>query len=407
MTKEQPDQQSEPVPELAQDQGVDEQDTSAASADAKRSSEPKSKAPKKRQSRTGSLLMGGVFVLVALGALGLGVHNYQQIQAQAALDTRLQTLEQSLAVQGQARGELQREVEALLTQERQAWGDALQSVQEDLARTSVRITQLDGHRREDWLLAEVEYLLRLASQRLLVEGDVKSAQVLLVNADQVLQSIDDYSLLKVREALQQDLVRLRALPELDLNGAYLQLAALIGQIEQLPSMPVDPFAAQETALDAVPEMPAEEVSEATDIDSLLTHAEGFALQAWQGFAGLYRINSDRDQPVQVLMTPNEEIYLRQNLRLMLEQAQLALLQGRQPVYDHALEKAQRWVQRHFQRQAVTEAMVAQLQELAALQVNPQLPEIGRGLKALKAHLETLYQESLQPRSGNASEEASE
>lgn len=403
MTKEQPEP-SEQKQEVAPKAEADQPDTSAEVKPA--SGKPTAAATGKQGKVRWQALFGILLLMLVLGALTLGGHNYQQLQEQAKLDNRMQTLEQSLAVQGQARSELQREMEALLERERGIWQQQQQLMREELAKTGARITQLDGHRREDWLLAEAEYLLRLANQRLLVEGDVKSATVLLINADQVVRSIDDYSLLKVREALQQDLVLLRAVPEYDLTGAYLQLSALADQIALLPSLPVEPFAAtsvpESNAEKSTPELdPALEVSE-----ELLLQAQGLALEAWGSFAGLYRINSNRDEPVQVLMTPNEEVYLRQNLRLMLEQAQLALLQGRQPVYEQSLAKAQLWLERYFQRQPATEALQSQLETLATLQINPELPEIGRGLKALKTHLEALYRASLQLQPEN-SEKAAE
>ncbi len=363
----------------------------------------RSAVPRRRPGARGLLLI--VLLLAACAALGLAAYNYQQLQQQQGLTERMQILEQGLALQGQARAELKDALEARVLEERVLWQQAEQRQQEALARTSARITQLDGNRREDWLLAEVEYLLRLASQRLLIENDVKSARVLLESADQVVRSIDDYSLLKVREALQLDLVALRAVPDQDINGSYLQLAALAAQIDQLPSMPVDPFTAAESVADADDAGVAEPLP-AEGADAWMATANRLVLEAWQGFAGLYRINSHRDEPVQVLLTPNEEIYLRQNLRLMLEQAQLALLQGRQSVYDQSLAKAQLWLQRYFQRQNATTSMLEQLAQLAKVQVRPQLPEIGRGLKALKQHLEALYQQSLEPQSPQPAEDRS-
>lgn len=260
-----------------------------------------------------------------------------------------------------------------------------ESDKQNIAQLQQRLTdaikQVNATRetsREDFLLAEAEYLLRLANQRVLMEQTATGALTLLKSTDQILRESDDVALYPVREALAQDIAALEAVPSLDTEGIYLQLAALSSQVDNLRVTPI-------TDKRKLPAMLEEITPESVE----QSWTEG-AAAAWGKAVDKFEklvVIQHRDEPVEPLMSPEQTYYLQQNLHLMLEQAQLALLQRKQQAFDASLLKANDWVSTYFdEKDATTESLLRAFAELKQIDVAPKLPDISGSLKALKAHL---------------------
>ncbi|MCX4027432.1 uroporphyrinogen-III C-methyltransferase [Endozoicomonas sp. SM1973] len=281
------------------------------------------------------------------------------------------------------------EVSAQLTQQQQQLSSTEQKLKQDVLGVAENISnlrrqfnQMQGTSRDDWQLAEVEYMLRLANQRLLTEGDIRGVEAILVSADAILRGLDNYSLYSVREALANDLAAVRAVEQTDVEGTYLKISALVSQVMELPLMPVSDYQKSQSA-------PAKKVEQADTGFSDKVSAK--LKQTWSNFSDHLRINISRDKPVQVLLTPKEELFLRQNLRMMFEQAQLALLQQNQLIYSNSLEKAASWLKEYFIYESTKVAAInKQLKQLAAIKLNPKLPDISGSLKATKQYIDELH-----------------
>ncbi|MDE1461424.1 uroporphyrinogen-III C-methyltransferase [Spartinivicinus poritis] len=280
------------------------------------------------------------------------------------------------------------EVSTQLTQQRQQLRNTEQKLKQDVLGVAENISnlrrqfnQMQGTSRDDWQLAEVEYMLRLANQRLLTEGDIRGVEAILVSADAILRGLDNYSLYSVREALANDLAAVRAVEQTDVEGTYLQISALVSQVMELPLMPVSDYQKNQS------EPPKAEQTDTGFSDKVSAKLK----QTWSNFSDHLRINISRDKPVQVLLTPKEELFLRQNLRMMFEQAQLALLQQNQLIYSNSLEKAANWLKEYFiYESAKVAAINKQLKQLAAIKLNPTLPDISGSLKATKQYIDELH-----------------
>lgn len=221
--------------------------------------------------------------------------------------------------------------------------------------------------RESWQLAEVEYLLRLANQRLIMTGDTESAQALLRSADAILRQLDDTRLHDARRAVAADLAALRAVPRLDTEGLYLRLSALAEEAEQLAIFEL-PEAERRLA-----EAPAD------DWRGRLKQGYQAALQKLSDYIIIRR----REVPMQALMDPQWEGLVRQNLRMLLEQSQVALLSGNARLYRESLQRARHWVAQFFESDGrAARAMDAELEQLAGEAVTVELPDISRSLRAL-------------------------
>jgi len=232
------------------------------------------------------------------------------------------------------------------------------------------LAELPRADRDDWLLAEAEYLMRLANQGLLMGREVRGAAALLHAADALLRDQDDPSLHGVRAALASDIARLNEVSEFDVEGVYLRLSALADRTSglQLEARSMRGFSA---------------AGEPTD-------TSGGRTEGWWArlLARLdpYIVVRRRGEPVEPLLPPGEEVYLRMNVRLLIEQAQLALLAAEQQIYEDALGRARRDLDHYFSVDvAANRAFVDELNTLAALNVAPPMPDISASLNALRDH----------------------
>jgi uroporphyrin-3 C-methyltransferase len=253
---------------------------------------------------------------------------------------------------------------------------ALQSVEEQLAAQKKELARFSATDRDGWLLAEAGHLLRLANQRLVMAGDPVAAQALLNSADTVLRELDDPALHEVRAAVAADVAALRAVDKVDVEGIYLRLAALIEQAEKLVI-----FQLPEITPSTAPEA-------ANDWQGRLRQGYAAALSKLADYIIIRR----RDVPMQALMDPQWEGLVRLNLRMLLEQAQVALLSANQTLYDASLEDAQQWVAQ-FQDSdaAAASAITAEITQLAALTIEIPQPDISRSQRALDDAIEQRLQ----------------
>lgn len=224
-----------------------------------------------------------------------------------------------------------------------------------------------GRSRTDWALAETEQLLLIASRRLQLARDVNSALAALRAADRQLELLASPNLLLVRREVAREIAQLEALEKTDVVGVSLQLATLAESIDHLP-----------LAQDVVRQPPKVARAETTD-----TQAGSDWRRIWQDLLGLVRFREDAG-PQKPLLPPEQTFFLRENLRLSLHSAQLALLQGNTVVFQQNLASAARWLKQFFDPQA--QAVVAMEQQLATLQGLKgitELPDISGSLAALR------------------------
>lgn len=242
----------------------------------------------------------------------------------------------------------------------------IQNLQLRINAQGARLVELGSTTRSDWLLAEAEYLARLAKQRLQTERNTKSPLALLESVDAILQQLDEPNLIEVRNAVAADITALRLVEDIDRQGVYVELNALAASIKKLLIMEVDkPI-----------EMTTETKQQNTSQDV------GVLDKFLADFSGLIRVR-ERQSPIEPILERAEEQTVRQNLQMMLEQAQLALLREEQVIYQQSLLKAQEYLLRFFKMTATAEGISQRLQRLADTNIIQQLPDIHRSLKAMQ------------------------
>jgi len=351
-----------------------EQKTSAKQAlDKKRldkeTSEKKPSPSPKAPNSSGSLWLKLLLTLIVVAGLVVagwfGWTQWQQrVTAAENFGARLDSLDGSYVTIAQQSQKAEKRQSKDIEQVQRG----LATIQLRLNNQGKRLAELGTTTRSDWLLAEAAYLARLANQRLQTERSTKNPLALLENVDVILKQLDDPELLPLRGAVAIDITALRLAGEVDASGLYLELNALAESIDQLvilkPSAEAAVIAKQpQTAL------------EQPKLQGLIT---GFV----DGVSQLIRV-TQRDQPIEPLLQANEEAIVRHNLRLMLEQAQSAVMREEQAIYSKSLDKAQRWLAQYFQLNPNAVIIQQRLASLSEQEIIQQLPDINGSLQAIE------------------------
>ncbi len=255
---------------------------------------------------------------------------------------------------------------------------ALQEANAVVEGHSRRLLSLTATTTDDWRLAEVEYLLRLANQRILTSKDGETALNLLRAADQIILELGDPRLFKVRESIADDRASLSLVGQQDLDGIFLQLSSLSKLIDRLPLLVVPEFDSSKSIAD----------SEVTESTAPAWQQKFIAIgkSTWREVKSLLIIQG-RDTDIKPLLPPEQQYYLRGNLRLLINQAQLALLDGRQVAYLDSLESAEQWLKDYFPNdEAATQTVIADIQQLQMIKVEVELPDVSNSLLAIKGFI---------------------
>lgn len=304
----------------------------------------------KQSSGKGVALGALVLSLLALGAAG-----FLFVQGQNELKTRDLAVEQKL--DKAALGESQN---ATLLQEslhRQ------QAITTELAKLASGQQQNSGQiasayrafqelqkGRVNWLVDETETMLNLASQQLLLSGNVQAAVGVLEHIESRLSRFDQPDLLPIKQAVSQDLTALKTRPYLDVSGTALRIDRLETAVAGLPLMIDGTLKPGEAA-------PAQQPAQS---GSWWENAWNKTAETLKGLVEVRRLNSSDA----MLMSPEQVYFVRENLRLRLLDARLALLQHNGEVYQSDLNNAEAAVKQYFDAQSP--ATQAWLKEIAAL-----------------------------------------
>ncbi|MEH6355593.1 MAG: uroporphyrinogen-III C-methyltransferase [Marinobacter sp.] len=301
--------------------------------------------------------------------------NNNQVSQQVLKDLQEETAQ--LDSRYGERGSQQAQRLQSLTDAVAAQRELIATQQRQIDHNATTLLEAGNRTRTDWLLAEAEYLLRVANQRLLIEKDIKGAASALQAADDVLAESDDIGVYSVRQQLAREMLALKGIVAVDRTGLYLQLEAVIDSVHQLTDQALIHENAPGFMLSA----------DASDAEAGEAGEPSMAVHAWQSFTRTLKqvvVVRRLDEQVKPLLSPDQSAYARLNLQLMLEEAELAVLRGNQDLYQKSLEKARTTVQEWYNADNTRVSVLADtLAELASRNVDPELPDISRSLGLLK------------------------
>jgi uroporphyrin-3 C-methyltransferase len=224
--------------------------------------------------------------------------------------------------------------------------------------------------RDEIALTEIEQVLLVASQQLLLAGNVQSALAALQLADARLQRLERPQFLPLRRALTRDIDRLKAMPFVDIAGMTLKLDQAIAAVGALPL-------AMDERLPAAP-APAGAAAPADE-----PNWQRVLREAWAQIRQLVRVEV-ADRPAAPLLLPPQQYFLRENLKLRLLSARVALLNRDDASYKSDLAAAQTWLKLYFDTRAkAVQTVQATLKQLAATPMGRDLPDLAGSLEALR------------------------
>ena len=226
--------------------------------------------------------------------------------------------------------------------------------------------------RDEWQLAEIEQVLAIAQQQLQLSGNVRAALLALQLAESRLSRVDRPQFLPVRRALTRDIDRLKSLPALDVPGLSLTIDRLIASVDAMP-----------LAFDERVERPASEKAAKTAPvaeENFFTRLGG---EVWKELRQLVVVRKV-EAPEPPLLPPQQAWFLRENLKLRMLNARLALLTRDEAGYREDLRVAQAWIQRYFDAKSKgSQAALAQLRQLSSASISFEPPSIVDSLEAVR------------------------
>jgi uroporphyrin-3 C-methyltransferase/uroporphyrinogen III methyltransferase/synthase len=346
--------------------------------------------------RTRNALIYAALAVIALLLLGQWWYSHremsslreevaQRLKSDESTDTEMKV--QVRSVQDNTK-ELQSKVSVLEGKQIEAQSQqlALEQLYQELSRN-----------RDDWALAEIEQVLSTASQQLQLAGNVQGALIALQYAESRLSRSDKPQFIVIRRAVAKDMERLKALPTVDLTGIALRLDSAISQIDNMPLLadekpievatpPKTSRRARKSAASAAAKTPAVKESTGTGSEWLATLENkwnSWSNEMWTELRQLIRIR-DVDTPEALLLSPTQAYYVRENLKLRLLNARLALLSHNESAFRSDLIAAQDAIARYFDTRArQTQTTQALLRQVQGSNLSIEMPTLADSLNAVR------------------------
>jgi uroporphyrin-III C-methyltransferase len=289
---------------------------------------------------------------------------------------RVKSLDAELVKRQQDSGSQATEARTLA---RQAEGTARESaaklalLEARVAETSMQRSQLEeliqslARSRDENVLADLDAAIRVALQQSAITGSAEPLVLTLRQADERLARYNQPRLERVRRAVAQDLDQARSAGVTDITVLVIRLDEVIRQIDELPLLvtPERRSAARVGGAREAPAAPQRAASAAWNEGWVESWNTGLS-RVWQEVRTLVRVTRI-DQPEAMLVAPEQAFFLRENVKLRLLNARLALLSRQFDTAQSDLREAQTAIDRYFDRSARRVGLVSDLVKQVATQ----------------------------------------
>ncbi|CAE6921100.1 uroporphyrinogen-III C-methyltransferase [Vibrio alginolyticus] len=320
--KDAPKQDAEPTKEPSQP------------ASAAKPAAPKKAEPQQKPGNSGVKLATAAIILALLSGGGLFYKlNEQQADYRAQIAQLKNQLEQAQSSMQQELTQVKEETIEKATTATHKAEVVLGQQHKSIESLQLAVADIKGRRPNDWLLAEADYLVKLAGRKLFLEHDVESATQLMESADQRVASLNDPSLVNLRKSMANDITKLRTVPLIDRDGLVLRLTALQQQVDKLPLA---------NAL-----LPEAQAVESHEVSEDITNWQNNLMTSLKDFSENFITFRTRDGNVIPLLSPEQHFYLKENIKAKLETAIKAVYQEQGEIYTTSLETADKWALAFF------------------------------------------------------------
>lgn len=232
--------------------------------------------------------------------------------------------------------------------------------------------QANAQQPTDWLFSEADFLLNNALRKLVLDNDVDTAVSLLKLADETLAKVNNSQSAAIRSAINQDLKQLLSVAGVDQNTVMQKLSQLANTVDELPVLDVN-FGDDQNATKLS--------------DSLSDWAENAEKSATSFLNHFIRISPKHGADRKELLAPNQDIYLRENIRLRLQLAIMAVPRQQNELYKQSLEAVASWIRSYFDTNAeVTQSFLKSVDELSEVSIYVDVPSQLQSLSMLDKYL---------------------
>ncbi len=318
---------------------------------------------KKHGSNKTSLALSAIAIAIALAA-GIGLYGLVKKQATNQTATSDALVTQVTALQ-QAQQTQKAELDAVIKQQAAQLADANRHQAEltkQLDEMQQKVATISGTDAKTWLLAQADFLVKLAGRKLWSDQDVTTAAALLKSADASLGDMNDPSLITARRALTEDIASLATVSQVDYDGIILKVNQLSNQIDNL-----------RLADNNDDDSPMD--SDSGELSSSLSEWRINLQKSWQNFMDSFITVRRRDETAVPLLAPNQDVYLRENLRSRLLVAAQAVPRHQEETYKQALDNVSTWVRAYYDTDdATTTAFLEDVDKLSQQNITMNVPD---------------------------------
>ncbi|PNK62649.1 uroporphyrinogen-III C-methyltransferase [Pantoea sp. FDAARGOS_194] len=324
---------------------------------------PSSRPQLPRDKKSGGMVLGAVAIVIAL-ATGAGLYLNGKHQAELQAQANQSLSDKLNALQQQAGSDKQQ-----LTQQLSSAQSALNDARTQQAATAKelealreKVATISSNDVNAWLVSQADYLVKLAGRKLWSDQDVTTAAALLKSADASLADMNDPSVTSVRRALTQDISTLSSIDQIDYDGIILKLNQLSNGVDNLRLADND---SDDAPMD----------SDSGELTSSLREWRQNLVKSWHNFMDDFITIRRRDNTAQPLLAPNQDVYLRENIRSRLLIAAQAVPRHQDEIYKQSIDTVSSWVRAWYDtNDPATKAFLAQLDELSQQSINMNLPD---------------------------------
>lgn len=377
-----------------------EQENTSATVDETREAvetrpQPENVEKNNRATKT-SLALSAIAIAIALAA-GVGLYGWvkQQTSTQSATSDAL--VSQVTALQ-KAQETQKTEFEGLIKQQAAQLEEAKNqqaALTKQLDEMQQKVAMISGTDAKTWLLAQADFLVKLAGRKLWSDQDVTTAAALLKSADASLADMNDPSLIVARRAITDDIAALSGVAQVDYDGIILKVNQLSNQIDNL-----------RLADNNDDDSPMDDDS--GELSSSISEWRVNLQKSWQNFMDSFITVRRRDETAVPLLAPNQDIYLRENIRSRLLVAAQAVPRHQEETYKQALDNVSSWVRAYYDTDdASTKAFLDDLDKLSQQSITMNVPDALQSQPLLEKLMQTRVRNLLAQPAATAEQAAPE
>ncbi|HBY4591795.1 TPA: uroporphyrinogen-III C-methyltransferase [Klebsiella pneumoniae] len=338
--------------------------------------QPENNDKKKAGNKT-SLALSAIAIAIAIAA-GIGLYGLNKQQATRQNATTSELASQVAALQ-KAQENQKSVLEGVIKQQADQLNEAKHQ-QETLAKQLDELQQkvavISGSDAKTWLLAQADFLVKLAGRKLWSDQDVTTAAALLKSADASLADMNDPSLIGARRAITDDIATLSAVSQVDYDGMILKVNQLANQIDNLRLADNND---DDSPMDA----------DSDELSSSISEWRVNLQKSWQNFMDSFITVRRRDETAVPLLAPNQDIYLRENIRSRLLVAAQAVPRHQEETWKQSLDNVSTWVRAYYDTDdATTKAFLDEVDKLSQQSITMTVPETLQSQALLEKLMQT-------------------